>query len=48
MWGDHGALKTILLGVWRVAASSLAGICAAEAAGAEYDRPVWSYQLSQL
>ena len=25
MWGDHGALKTILLGVWRVAASSLAG-----------------------
>jgi hypothetical protein len=29
VWSDHGALKTILLGVWRVAASSLAGISAA-------------------
>ena len=24
MWGDHGVLKAILLGVWRVAANGLA------------------------
>jgi len=40
VWGDYGVLKTILLGVWRVVASSLAGISAAETAEAEYDRPV--------
>jgi hypothetical protein len=40
VWGDYCAVKTILLGMWRVAASSLAGISAAEAAEAEYDRPV--------
>src|SRR5579863_850370 len=36
--GDHGVVKAILPGVWRVAASSLAGTSAAEAAKAEYDR----------
>jgi hypothetical protein len=29
VWGDYCALKTILLGMWRVAAGSLAGISAA-------------------
>jgi len=38
MRGDHGVLKAIVLGVWRAAASSLAGISAAEAAKEEYDR----------
>jgi hypothetical protein len=45
--GDHTALKAILLGVWRVAASSLEPISAAAAPEAAYDRPVWWHWLSQ-
>jgi hypothetical protein len=43
---DHRLLKAILLGVWRVAASSLAGTSAAEATKAAYDQARWRYELS--
>jgi len=43
---DHRVLKAILLGVWRAAASSLAGTSAAEATKAAYDQARWRYELS--
>jgi hypothetical protein len=37
--GDHGVCKTILLGVWRVAANGIEGVSAAEAAKVRMIRP---------